>query len=60
MTENCNNVNLHTALSNLSIEQKTSLVMYAVRDPGFYARPKRFPRPGVEHVRKMNQASQKY
>ena len=24
-----------------------------VRDPGFYARPKRFPRPGVKHVRKM-------
>jgi hypothetical protein len=25
MAENCNNVNLHTALSNQSIEQKTSL-----------------------------------
>ncbi len=29
------------------------IYMYAVRDPGFYARPKRFPRPGVKHVRKM-------
>ena len=27
--------------------------LYTVRDPGFYARPKRFPRPGVKHVRKM-------
>jgi hypothetical protein len=25
MTENCKNVNLHTVLCNLSIEQKTSL-----------------------------------
>ncbi len=29
------------------------ICIYIVRDPGFYARPKRFPRPGVKHVRKM-------
>ncbi len=27
--------------------------VYIVRDPGFYARPKRFPRPGSKTVRKM-------
>jgi hypothetical protein len=31
-----------------------------VRDPGFYARPKRFPRPGVKHVRKMISGVTKY
>ncbi len=37
----------------LQIGKSPRNMQYIVRDPGFYARPKRFPRPGVKHVRKM-------